>query len=144
VFDQFAEDPEWRVTGYGKDGTLTDYQFRTTGGGGIFSNVKDLYKWHHTLSSHSIIKEDIMKLAYQPAILKNDSIVYYGFGWFIDPVDPNHVWHDGTLEGFRTLFDRQLDNRNVIVLLSNNSSEYLDEIVEDVRKLMISKGKYEN
>ncbi len=141
VYDQFAEEPERRVTGYGKDGTLTDYQFRTTGGGGIFSNVEDLYKWHKALSSNSLIKEDYMKMAYQPAILKNDSTVYYGFGWFIDPDDPNHVHHDGTLEGFRTLFDRQLDNWNVIIILSNNSSEYLDEITEKIRELLKSRHK---
>jgi len=141
VYDQFAEEPERRVTGYGKDGTLTDYQFRTTGGGGIFSNVEDLYKWHKALSSYSLIKEDIMKLAYKPTILKTDSTVYYGFGWFIDPDDPNHVHHDGTLEGFRTLFDRQLDNWNVIILLSNNSSEYLDEIAEKIRELLKSNHK---
>jgi len=141
VYDQFAEEPERRVTGYGKDGTLTDYQFRTTGGGGIFSNVEDLYKWHKSLSSNSLIKEDFMKMAYQPAILKNDSTVYYGFGWFIDPDDPNHVHHDGTLEGFRTLFDRQLDNWNVIIILSNNSSEYLDEIAEKIRELLKSRHK---
>ena len=141
VYDQFAEEPERRVTGYGKDGTLTDYQFRTTGGGGIFSNVEDLYKWHKALSSYSLIKEDIMKLAYKPTILKTDSTVYYGFGWFIDPDDPNHVSHDGTLEGFRTLFDRQLDNWNVIIILSNNSCEYLDEIAEKIRELLKSKHK---
>ena len=141
VYDQFAEEPEWRVRGYGKDGTLTDYQFRTTGGGGIFSNVEDLYKWHKALSSNSLIEEDFLKMAYQPAILKNDSTVYYGFGWFIDPDDSEHVYHDGTLEGFRTLFDRQLDNRNVVIILSNNSSEYLFEIVEGIRELLKSKRR---
>ncbi len=136
IYDQYAEEPENRVTGYGKDGKLTDYTFRTTGGGGIFSNVEDLYKWHLTLSSHSLINKDIMNLAYQPTTLKNSETEYYGFGWFIDPEDPQHVMHDGNLEGFRTLFDRQLDNGNVIVLLSNNSSEHLDKITREIRKLL--------
>lgn len=136
IYDQYADAPEYRVTGYGTDGKLTDYKFRTTGGGGIFSNVEDLYKWHQTLSSYSLINKDIMNLAYQPTTLKNSAIEYYGFGWFIDPDDPEHVMHDGNLEGFRTLFDRQLDAGTVIILLSNNSSEYLEEITSKIRRLL--------
>ena len=138
IYDQYADEPEYRVRGYGSGGQLTDYTFRTTGGGGIFSNVEDLYKWHQTLSSYSLIKKDIMNLAYQPATLKNSDIEYYGFGWFIDPDDPAHVMHDGNLEGFRTLFDRQLDTGAVIVLLSNNSSEHLDQLTRKIRKLLSS------
>jgi CubicO group peptidase (beta-lactamase class C family) len=136
IYDQYADEPEYRVTGYGKDGKLTDYKFRTTGGGGIFSNVEDLYKWHDILSSYSLIKEDLMKLAYQPTTLKNSGIEYYGFGWFIDQDDPEHVRHDGTLEGFRTFYDRQLDAGYVIVLLSNNSSEHLEQITRKIRRLL--------
>jgi CubicO group peptidase (beta-lactamase class C family) len=136
IYDKYADEPEYRVTGYGNDGKLTDYKFRTTGGGGFFSNVEDLYKWHQALSSYSLINKDLMYLAYQPTILKNSQIEYYGFGWFIDPDDPEHVMHDGNLEGFRTLFDRQLDTGNVIVLLSNNSSEQLDQITRKIRKLL--------
>ena len=44
--------------------------------------------------------------------------------------------HDGNLEGFRTLFDRQLDAGTVIILLSNNSSEYLEEITSKIRRLL--------
>ncbi len=138
IYDQYAEEPEYRVTGYGNDGKLTDYTFRTTGGGGIFSNVEDLYRWDHALSSYALINKDLLNLAYQPTTLKNSDIEYYGFGWFIDPDDPQHVMHDGNLEGFRTLFDRQLDNGNVIILLSNNSSEHLDQITREIRKLLDS------
>ena len=138
IYDEYADEPEHRVTGYGNDGKLTDYKFRTTGGGGIFSNVEDLYKWHLALSSYILINKDIMKLAYQPAILKDSKTEYYGFGWFIDPDDPKHVRHDGTLEGFRTFYDRQLDTGHVIVLLSNNSSKRLGQITNKIRKLLDS------
>jgi CubicO group peptidase (beta-lactamase class C family) len=135
IFDPYAHKPEKRAIGYGKDGTLTDYRFRTTGGGGIFSTVTDLYLWHKGLSTNLILKDDFMDLAYQPAVLNNDSIVFYGFGWFIDPEDNQHVYHDGDLEGFRTLFDRRLDNGKVIILLSNNSSAALDKIAKKIWKL---------
>ena len=141
IYDQFADEPEYRVTGYGKNGKLTDYKFRTTGGGGIFSNVEDLYKWHLVLSSDTLIDKDIQIQAYQHTILMDSDIKYYGFGWFVDPDDPRHVYHDGTLEGFRTLFDRQLDTGAVIILLSSNSSEYLEQIAGKIRKMAGILGK---
>ena len=138
IYDQYAKEPESRVTGYRNDGKLTDYKFRTTGGGGIFSNVEALYIWHQALSMNSLINKDLINLAYQPTILKDSKIEYYGFGWFIDPDDPQHVRHDGTLEGFRTFYDRQLDTGHVIVLLSNNSSKRLGQITNKIRKLLSS------
>jgi CubicO group peptidase (beta-lactamase class C family) len=132
VYDEYAPEPANRVIGYGTDSLITDYRYRTTGGGGIFSNVEDLYKWHLALLAGKILEPDILQLAYSPCTLKNDSTVYYGFGWNIDPDDPKHVFHGGDLEGFRTWFDRRLDNGKIIVLLSNNSSEYLEEIAEKI------------
>ena len=72
-------------------------------------------------------------MAYQPTVLKNGEIVNYGAGWEIDKVDQDHVFHTGTLDGFRTYFDRQLNNNLVIILLSNNSCDYLEEIVNKIR-----------
>ena len=135
VLDQNAVEPDNRAIGYGKDGTLTDYRFRTTGGGGIFSNVQDLYLWHKLLSSDELLDEDIMHLAYQPTVLSNGKTKYYGLGWDIDPKDPNHVGHNGELEGFRTLLDRRLDSGRIIIILSNNSSNQLDKISEKIWKI---------
>jgi len=136
VFDELAGPLENRSIGYGQDSTITDYRFRTTGGGGIFSNAEDLYKWHLALTSHKILKSEIQQLAYEPTILYNDSTVYYGFGWNIDPVNPYHVFHGGDLEGFRTFFDRYLDQKIIIILLSNNSSDKLPEMSDEIYKIL--------
>ena len=135
VYDEYAPEPADRVKGYGADSILTDYRFRTTGGGGIFSNVEDLYQWHLALLAGKILEPDILQLAYSPYTLKNDSTVYYGFGWNIDPDDLMHVYHGGDLEGFRTWFDRKLDSGYVIILLSNNSSSHLNEIAGKIWSL---------
>ena len=136
VYDENAPILENRAIGYGQDSTVTDYRFRTTGGGGIFSNVDDLFKWHRALIAHRILHPDIQQLAYEPAILDNDSTVYYGFGWNIDPYNSGHVSHGGDLEGFRTYFDRYLDENTVIILLSNNSSDKLKEMSEEIYEIL--------
>lgn len=138
VYDESADEPEYRVIGYGKDGSLTDYRFRTTGGGGIFSNIEDLYQWHLSLLSGKILSDEVLSQAYSPAILKNEEKVYYGFGWDLDPKDSCHVWHGGDLEGFRTWYDRRLDDGKVIILLSNNSSEHLEKISKEIWRLWIN------
>jgi len=140
VFDEYAPEPADRAIGYGSDSTLTDYRFRTTGGGGIFSNVEDLYRWHLALLSGDFLSDEVLQMAYAPTTLKIDSIVYYGFGWDLDPDDRQHVSHSGDLEGFRTWFDRELDTGNVIILLSNNSSEHLGEIAGKIWDLWPDKN----
>lgn len=136
VYDEKAPPLINRAIGYGQDSSMTDYRFRTTGGGGIFSNVDDLYKWHRALISHSILNSNIQQLAYEPALLNNDSTVYYGFGWNIDPDNPRHVFHGGELEGFRTFFDRYLNQNIVIILLSNNSCERLEDMSGEIYKIL--------
>ncbi len=140
VFDEQAGSLPNRAIGYGQDSSITDYRFRTTGGGGIFSNVEDLYKWHLALNSQEILPSNIQQLAYEPAILTNDSTVYYGFGWNIDPANPHHVSHGGDLEGFRTFFDRYLDQKMVIILLSNNSCERLQDMSDKIYKILKMKA----
>jgi len=142
VFDEDAGPIKNRAIGYSKNGNLTDYKFRTTGGGGIFSNVEDLFLWHLAITQGNIIDEQIINIAYQPTVLKNGKIAYYGAGWEIDKKDLNHVFHTGTLDGFRTYFDRQLNNRQVIILLSNNSSDFLEEMVNKIHESL--SGKPEN
>ncbi len=139
VFDEQAPAVNNKATGYGRDSTLTDYRFRTTGGGGIYSNAEDLYQWHKALVNNKIIDKRIKELAYQPYVLKNDSTAYYGFGWNIDPENPDHVYHAGELEGFRTFFDRYLDKDIAIILLSNNSSGILKPLAEEIYRLLNSK-----
>jgi CubicO group peptidase (beta-lactamase class C family) len=140
VYDEEAAPLTTRAIGYGQDGTDTDYRFRTTGGGGIFSNVEDLYQWHLALTANRILRPDIQQLAYEPAILNNDSTVYYGFGWQIDPGNLRHVSHGGELEGFRTFFDRYLNQQMVIILLSNNSCERLQEMSDEIHQILNMKA----
>jgi CubicO group peptidase (beta-lactamase class C family) len=136
VFDENAAPMINRAIGYSQDSSITDYRFRTTGGGGIFSNVGDLYRWHKALSHSSVLPSAVLQPAYEPAVLNNDSTVYYGFGWNIDPADPTHVYHAGELEGFRTFFDRSLENDRAIILLSNNSCDRLQDMADKLSSIL--------
>ena len=139
VFDSHAKPIRNRAVGYAANGVTTDYHFRTTGGGGIFTNVEDLYRWDRGLYTDKIVPQDLLKKeAFSPTILKDGSKVYYGFGWQLEKDHPNIVWHGGELEGFRTRIFRDTDHKIAIILLSNNSCLKLKDITNDIYQILVS------
>ena len=136
IFDESQGPIADRVTGYSTDGTMTDYAYRTTGGGGIYSSAHDLYLWDRAMYAENILPDSLKRELYKPRIKSESKNHFYAYGWFIDDTDSNHVYHSGDLEGFRTYFDRQLDARQCIVLLANNSPENLSSMAAGIRKIL--------
>lgn len=136
VYDETRPEILNRAIGFDSARQGLDYDAYTTGGGGIFSNVTDMIKWERALYTDQFVSASTLREAYQPFQLSDGKLSYYGFGWRIDPEDPNHVFHSGSLVGFRTYMDRQLDQKRMILLLTNNSNENLEEIVEHLRSMV--------
>lgn len=108
-----------RVKGYNSYGYDDDYEFFTTGAGGIYSTVEDLYKWDQALYTNKIVSNETLEEAFAPYRLIDNSFTEYGFGWAINHKE-NIVSHGGALAGFRTYIERQLTDKNTIILLTNN------------------------
>ena len=122
VLDEASELPSGKAISYPEEGKVADYSFRTTGGGGIYSTADDLLRWHRALKNGKVIRRDLLEQeAWQPAVLQNGDTSFYGLGWRIDPEEAGVVWHDGTLEGYRTFFLHD-DRRNLAVIVLNNSA----------------------
>ena len=137
VYDTTSPTLPPRATGHTPAGEVDDYGAFTTGGGGIFSNVNDLYKWANR-RQHPEIDKLFDQEAYSPAVLSNDSLSMYGFGWRLDPNNKNIVQHSGSLQGFRTYMYQDLEKEIVIILLSNFTNnvsfihnKILKEIIEN-------------
>jgi CubicO group peptidase (beta-lactamase class C family) len=107
-----------RAIGYNISGKLDDYEIFTTGAGGIYSNVDDLFKWDQALNSDQLISSESLNEAYQPYVLSSGDTSYYGFGWGINQ-EKNWVGHSGGLSGFRTYLRRYPDKGNTFMLLTN-------------------------
>jgi len=140
IYDTTRPDIPLRVTGHTQDGTIDDYNAFTTGGGGIFSNIEDLYKWERALYTDIIIPYSILQEAYQPLELSDGSMSYYGFGWMIDEQNPQHVYHSGSLAGFRTYIGRNLTDHTTIIILSNYTNN-VAEIYKEVQNLISNSKK---
>jgi len=119
--------------GFDAEGNEDDYPYFTTGGGGLYSNVEDMYKWHQALQSYQLVSQATMSEAYSPMTLNDGSISWYGFGWMLNEKNPDRVLHTGTLTSFRTYLERNLDNGQVIIMLNNVGKTKRDELLAQLR-----------
>ena len=114
-----------------------DYYLFTTGDGGMYSTIEDLFVWDRALYSSELVSPDILEEAYTPMVLTNGSSKNYGFGWWIGSnLNGKSVYHSGGLAGFRVYLERQVDVENVILILNNNSSDYIDEMRNILVKIL--------
>ncbi len=95
------------------------------GAGGISSTVTDLLKWDEALKTDKLISQDILRQSFIPRAAYDDWDADYGFGWMIDKKmfgqSKSHkiIYHPGTDIGYYSMFVRQPDADNLIIMLSN-------------------------
>ena len=72
VLDNKSIKVEGKAIGYSEEGKVDDYNFLTTGGGGIYSTVYDLYLWDRALYTGKPVSKFLQKSqAYKPSTLSN-------------------------------------------------------------------------
>src|SRR5258706_15801968 len=88
---------------YGKFGEESDAIGNTTGDGGIYSTVEDLFKWDKALYTNKLASQSILMEAFEPTVLSNGTKSFYGLGWMIKSDSAKKiVYHTGGLRGERT------------------------------------------
>jgi len=139
----------FRVFGYdvalnGTDLIANDcnYLNPVQGDGGIYSTVGDLMKWDKILYTEALISKETREEAYTPAVLDNGDTTNYGFGWFIkkSPSGKKVVMHGGGWVGFQTRIYREIEENNLIVILTNNSSKYLYGLLDPLKNMLHNKS----
>ena len=127
-----------RAHGYAENGgrwDVTDYDAFTTGGGGVYSSLEDLYKWDQSFYTERLIKSETLKQASTPARLNNGRPTPYGFGWMAEFAAKGklaNVWYVasfGDFKGFKGLMKRIPERRFTVIVLTNNG-KFPWEIVE--------------
>jgi CubicO group peptidase (beta-lactamase class C family) len=95
------------------------------GAGGIFSTAGDLLKWDEALYTSQLLTPEKIRELFKPRTEYSDWDAYYGYGWMIDKKLFNEsrkhtiIYHPGTDLGYYSMFVRQPDNHNLIILLNN-------------------------
>ena len=124
----------------GKDLISTDCHYinPVLGDGGIYSTLEDLLKWDRILYGNDILSGSSKNEAFSPAILNNGDTSWYGFGWGIktSPTGKKVLEHSGGWVGFRTYFYREIEENNCIIILTNHSSKYMWDIVNELKHIL--------
>ena len=142
VFQKGKNTVQDRAYGHSKNGgsfkeTDQSSTSATLGDGGIYSSVDDLSKWDDALRDHTLLSEEEMKPALEPAkfgaagnaVLPDDApealhgvAVKYGFGWFLDPYKGHErMWHYGDTMGFKTAIQRFTKDGLTVIVLCNRT-----------------------
>lgn len=138
VYDQTMQLIPDKAIGFDKDKIKDDYSILTTGDGGIFSTVEDLYKFDSALRNNILLPGNSTSPMYQLPVLQDGKLSEYGFGWFIENTNGNKIAkHTGGLNGFRSVFWRDLTNNTTIIVLTNQGdaiqiNSFLDDLKSTV------------
>lgn len=127
-----------RAIGYRKNMKhRDDYLLLTTGDGGMYSTIEDMFTWDRALHDNKILSQATLEEAYLPVTLPNGVTKNYGFGWVIGSnLNGKIVTHSGGLAGFRNYFERQIDVGNTLIILTNNSNNDIVEIRNILVKIL--------
>lgn len=118
-----AEEPPYVVT-------------NTVGAGTVSSTTADLLKWDEANNDESL------KELFEPQTWYHDWGAHYGYGWNIDKyqfrISKKHtvLYHGGTDFGFKSMFARQPDKDNLVVLLNNTGDFPLFDMTDLLLQIM--------
>jgi CubicO group peptidase (beta-lactamase class C family) len=105
--------------------------------GSMYSTVEDLYLWDQALYTDKLLTAQSKELMYKP-FLEN-----YAYGWVVrnasfkqndQPVQV--IAHGGGINGFTTTIVRYPKEKNLIVMLDNTGTGYLDRLSESIAKIL--------
>lgn len=106
--------------GYDENKDPDGYDILTSGDGGIFSTIHDLFAWDRALYGNSLVSETTLDEAFSAAKLDDGTYSDYGFGWnVVEGGDGQIAYHTGELDGYQTFTWIDRKSRSAIVFLTN-------------------------
>jgi CubicO group peptidase (beta-lactamase class C family) len=131
-----------RATGYGRtaDGyTNAAYLDMSIpyAAGSMYSTVEDLYLWDQALHTDKLLSAQSKALMYKPFLEE------YAYGWVVQNAsfkqngnDVQIIRHGGGINGFTTTIVRFPQEKNLIVMLDNTGTSYLDPLSDSIAKIL--------
>jgi CubicO group peptidase (beta-lactamase class C family) len=105
--------------------------------GALYSTVGDLYLWDQALYGARLLPVRLRDLLFKP------NLEDYGYGWVMLVPAANAPYagesipmHGGAIFGFQSVIQRIPQHRELIVLLDNNDSPKLLNIVSEIRRVL--------
>lgn len=105
------------------------------GSGDLFSNADDLSAWNNSFADKKIWSSNIQELLFR---IQTKLQPYYGYGWYIRPGKRLAYYHGGGTFGTSALSAWYPDDQVSVVILSNISVLPINEIWNDVEKIIFN------
>ena len=88
---------------------------------GIYSTVRDMYKWDQSFYQNKLLNNETLELAYGPCSFEKAGIKNYGLGWrMLCYTNGNKIiYHNGWWHGNNTCFYRFIKENFTIIILGN-------------------------
>lgn len=88
---------------------------------GIYSTVRDMYRWDQSFYDHDFLSESTVQYAYGPCSFERPGVKNYGLGWrmYCYPDGDKIVFHNGWWHGNNTVFLRFINDNFTIIVLGN-------------------------
>ncbi len=105
---------------------------------GVYSSVRDMYKWDQSLYSNKLLKWSTINAAFKPNNNKAGSQRDYGLGWrmLFYPNGTKVVYHNGWWHGNNTCFYRFIKDNFSIIVLGNKYSMNIYKQPKKIFKLI--------
>jgi CubicO group peptidase (beta-lactamase class C family) len=135
---QETSDDSWKA-GWGAPPARSE-RFLSVGDGGIWANLEDMAAWDAAQRAALFLKPATRNFSFQPTRTQNKRKNDYGCGWELEFEEGRLIGygHDGSWDGFRTMYWRDLTNDRTTILLGNRDDfdpydilESLDEIIDE-------------
>lgn len=140
----FGKDDIGKATkSYYSNGRTYDFKYLDLiyGDKNIYSTVGDMMKWDAALRSTKIFTKATLELAFSPTNKLEPYKSNYGLGWrmLLVPNGKKLIYHNGWWHGNRSVFIRMVDEKAVIIILSNSSFTTISQ----AKKLADLFGEYQ-
>ena len=106
------------------------YSDGVLGDKGIYSTVRDMYKWDQALYAGKFIRPEILGQAFTPQSFEKQGNKNYGLGWRISdqPDGSRLIYHNGWWHSYNTVFNRKISDKTSVIILSNHFSNSIYKI----------------
>ena len=135
-----------RVPGYSRsaEGVIENAKYLSMtqpyAAGSLLSNVDDLALWDAALYTEKVVKQESLRRAFTPCVLKDGTSVSYGYGWMLAQYEGHPiVAHNGGIHGFSTIVLRMPEDRAYIALLTNRDYSGPDNLALQLAAILIGK-----
>jgi D-alanyl-D-alanine carboxypeptidase len=120
-----------RASGYDTKGKLHNAEnwLAVRPSGAFISTVLDFAKWDAALYSDSILSAASREQMWKPVTLSSGEAARYGLGWFTETFQGHRrIHHEGGIPGFSSDFERFVDDRLTVIVLTNVTNRDLEDM----------------